>query len=249
VQRAGSRKRCEAHTAPLSRGSSSAPLRTALSFEEMYRRCGVPMSDDLLAAVAAMDAERSAAANAVIDEMEAEGRRTLELLPGTMELAQWLNAHGVRTALVTRNSAQTVRHLNAALWGPAGLPPLEPAISRDDDLPPKPHPDALHSIAAEWDVPLGAGLLMVGDSPSNDIAFGKAAGVVTALLDTGRAHAEASGGKPAGGGADYIVESLADLPALLAAHYRVHPVRADAPPMSKCARATLPHARWRRSQP
>ena len=68
-------------------------------------------------------------------------------------------------------------------------------------------------IAWEWDVALGQGLLMVGDSPSNasglhtlcvrshvacgnsissakDIAFGKAAGVSTALVDADRRHFE-----------------------------------------------------------
>ena len=135
------------------------------SFAEMYRRCGVQMSEDLLVALAAMSPEKKVAANAVIDEMEAEGRRTLELLPGTVEFAQWLSLHGVRTALVTRNSATSVRHLNSALWEPAGLPPLAPAISRDDDMAAKPSPDALYAIAAELDVPLGDQILMVGDSP------------------------------------------------------------------------------------
>ena len=33
----------------------------------------------------------------------------------------------------------------------------------------------------------------VGDSPSNDVTFGKAAGVSTALVDTGRRHLEGAG--------------------------------------------------------
>ena len=52
------------------------------------------------------------------------------------------------TAMVTRNSAETVAHLHAALWEPAGLVAFAPAISRDDDLPPKPDPAALGRIAS-----------------------------------------------------------------------------------------------------
>ena len=43
-----------------------------LDFKKMYSRCGVDLSDDLLAAIARMPAEQAAAANAVIGEMEAE---------------------------------------------------------------------------------------------------------------------------------------------------------------------------------
>ena len=167
-----------------------------LDFVEMYRRAGVDRSEDILAAIAAMPPAEKAAAQAVVDEMEAEGRRTLQLMPGAVALAHWLRAHGIPTAMVTRNTRCTVDHLHEALWTPAGLPAFAPAHSRDDDgsggppLPPKPDPAALASIAAAWGVPLGPEILMVGDSPANDVGFGKAAGVSTALLDTGRRVAE-----------------------------------------------------------
>ena len=48
------------------------------------------MSEDILGAVAAMPPAERAAATAVIDEMEAEGRRTLEVMPGAVELLRWL---------------------------------------------------------------------------------------------------------------------------------------------------------------
>ena len=50
---------------------------------------------------------------------------------------------------------------------------------------------------------------MVGDSPSNDVAFGRAAGARTALLDSGRRVAVEGG---ADGGADVVVDTLAALP-------------------------------------
>lgn len=189
-----------------------------LDFKAMYRRCGVPLSEDLLASIASMPAAEAAAANAVIEEMEEEGRRTLVLERGAKELATWLKFHGVPTALVTRNSVRTVEHLHGALWAPAGLPPFQPAISRDDEaVPPKPHPGALSAIARQWGVAPSADLLMIGDSPSNDVAFGKAAGVTTVLVDSGRRYVE--GG--ADGGADLTVQCLAQLPRLLWERFEV----------------------------
>eukprot|EP00913_Durusdinium_trenchii_P009748 g9156.t1 len=87
---------------------------------------------------------------------------------------------------------------------------------------------------------VGWGLLMVGDSPSNasglhtlcvrshvacgnsissakDIAFGKAAGVSTALVDADRRHFEEQTG------ADFVVQSLVELPRILWQHFDVNP--------------------------
>lgn len=188
-----------------------------LDFKAMYSRAGVASSSDILVEIAAMSEPRKSSAQGVVDEMEEEGRRTLQLMPGAADVARWLQLHGVPTAMVTRNSAETVAHLHAALWEPAGLVAFAPAISRDDDLPPKPDPAALGRIAEAWGVPLGEELLMVGDSPSNDVVFGKRAGVGTALLDTGRAHLEGGGES----GADIVVDSLLALAPLLWARYEI----------------------------
>lgn len=156
-----------------------------LDFDEMYRRANVPRGDDILSPKWRHDP----VASAVVQEMEEEGRRTLRLMPGAGELATWLHSHRVPVALVTRNSRLTVAHFHRHVW-PAGVAPMSPAISRDDDHPPKPDPTAFASIAGDWGIPPGPEWLMVGDSPRNDIAFGKAAGARTALLDVGGRHAK-----------------------------------------------------------
>ena len=182
-----------------------------LDFKLMYERCGVDLDDDLLAAVILMPSQQREAATSVIEEMEAEGRRTLKLAPGVVEMAKWLQAHEIPVALVTRNTRDTVGALIENLWQPAGLSTFSPAISRDSnpDLPAKPDPASLVAIAEAWGMDLPSGeLLMVGDSPSNDVAFGKAAGVATALVDSGRRFTE--GGSD--GGADVRVACLAELP-------------------------------------
>jgi len=87
-----------------------------LDFVEMYKRCGVPSSKDLLQEVNAMAAPEKDAAWKVIDDMEEEGRRTLQLMTGTVELAKWLGQHQIPTAIVTRNSSQTLNHFLSCLW-------------------------------------------------------------------------------------------------------------------------------------
>jgi HAD superfamily hydrolase (TIGR01549 family) len=171
-----------------------------LDFQLMYQRAGVARGDDILSPRWRADSH----ASAVVEEMEEEGRRTLRLMPGAAELAQWLHAHDVPMALVTRNSARTVDHFLRRVWPTV---PLSPLISRDDEYPAKPDPSALHAIARVWDCEPGPELVMVGDSPTHDVGAGKAAGMTTALLDTGRRHSE--GGST--NAADYVVGNLAEL--------------------------------------
>ena len=177
-----------------------------LDFKVMYERCGVDPKDDILEAIAAMPDAEAATAAAIVEEMEEEGRRTLELTPGAREFAEWLARQGIPTALVTRNTRATIDHLHATLW--KGLPPFSPAISRDDAYEPKPHPAALEAILATWDV-LPEEVVMVGDSPANDVIFGKKAGVATALVDSGRRFVEGGSDE----GASMVVENIAALAA------------------------------------
>ncbi|KAH8056674.1 HAD-hyrolase-like protein [Aureococcus anophagefferens] len=199
-----------------------------LDFKLMYERCGVPMSEDILEAIAKMPPADADAANAVIDEMEAEGRRTLRLMPGAAEVAAWLQAMDIPTAIVTRNTRATVDHLHDALWAPKGLTPFSPAITRDDANV-KPKPDrTLRVIGEAWGAP-AASLAMVGDSPSNDVVFGKRAGAYTALVDTGRRFVEGKGDE----GASVTIPLLAGLPKALLRDFAVASDKAGPSPSSR----------------
>jgi HAD superfamily hydrolase (TIGR01549 family) len=184
-----------------------------LNFGEMYRRCGVDLSKDILEEIATMPAPQQAEANAIIEEMEEEGRRTLELMPGAQELVHWLSAHQIPMALVTRNTKKSAQVLTDRLL----LFNFSIVIPRDEGYPPKPDPTALQAIAKQWELTLPSdGIIMVGDSVSNDIVFGKNAGVRTALLDTGRRYQEEQAGKYKAGNddasPDIIMDDLGSLP-------------------------------------
>lgn len=171
-----------------------------LDFGEMYRRCGVDRSLDILEEIANMAPQEQLVANAIIEEMEEEGRQTLELMPGALHAVNWLAEHHIPMALVTRNTRKSAAVLTKRLLTPPNNTRIaggtagtscyfSTIIPRDDGYPPKPHPKALEVVAGQWDISLPSdNILMVGDSLSNDIVFGKNAGVRTALLDTSRRY-------------------------------------------------------------
>ena len=184
-----------------------------LDFAEMYRRCQVDPASDILAEVDAMPTERAVECRQIIEEMEDEGRRTLKLMPGASEVFKWLSQHGIPTALVTRNTQATVDRLEQL------LPHVNFDISIPRDysegsFPPKPDPASLKFITQRWGAQDPTTLVMVGDSPSHDVGFGKAAGTTTALLDTGRRHSSTEVAKSDKEQPDFLVRQLWELPRL-----------------------------------
>ena len=152
-----------------------------LDFSLMYQRCGVSRDQDILEVLAALPAEEAAEKFAIIESMEEEARETLTLMPGAAEVLDWLKAHRIRTGMVTRNTQKTADFLLKNLLGGQQFDII---IARDTNLPHKPNPAALHHILKEWAVEEPSDVVMVGDSVSNDVAFGRAAGAKTVLLDT-----------------------------------------------------------------
>lgn len=205
-----------------------------IDFKEMYRRCGVDRGQDILEAIALRPRDERLEAERIIDEVEEDSRRTLELMPGATALINFLEDRGIPMAIVTRNTKKTVDRLQELLESDGGCRAsfvFSPAITRDDppSLPPKPDPAALYLISSSWKMPT-ASLLMVGDSPSNDIVSGNAAGAHTMLLDTGRRFAEKNFGHEINNTmrAEVVVESLQDAPFMIEAHFELPPMTAAA---------------------
>ena len=184
-----------------------------LDFATLYRRCGIDdLSKDILREVLLMPETEARKANQIIEEMEEEGRRTLQLMPGAKEVERWCQSHEIPIALVTRNTKRTVDRLSEIGFH------VDLVISRDSDFPPKPDPAALHHIAQKWnlDAP-DHSLVMVGDSLANDVGFGKAAGTRTILLDTEKLHCDDSGNLVP----DIVAHKFIEIPRLLWDHYEI----------------------------
>ena len=60
---------------------------------------------------------------------------------------------------------------------------LHPSLQEMMDMLPNQNPESMAAICKEWSLPSANDIVMVGDSVSNDIVFGKNAGSWTALLD------------------------------------------------------------------
>ena len=127
--------------------------------------------------------------------------------PGTVQALEALRARGLQLAVCTNKPTIFVRpllqHFDLAryFWLTIGA----------DDLPQKkPHPAPLLHIATAFEL-TPAQCLMVGDSV-NDVEAARAAGMPVAAVSYGYNH----GGPIADSRPDVVIDSLAELPELIA---------------------------------
>ncbi len=132
-------------------------VSSALDFAWLRQQLNCPPTVDLLDHVASQTTStESQRAMQIITDHELDDARASHLMPGAQQLVNALAELRIHTAIVTRNclaAAQTKleRHqLN-----------IERLISREH-FPPKPQPDALLALLAEWQLQPHQ-LLYVGD--------------------------------------------------------------------------------------
>jgi HAD superfamily hydrolase (TIGR01509 family) len=154
----------------------------------------------ILEALAEMSGPERAAAEAVLHRHEEEAATCSTLNPGCRELLVWLRERRLPLALITRNSAASVRTVieRHALH-------VDVCLTRADAKP-KPDPEALHLACRRLEV-RGGDAWMVGDG-QYDVEAGNAAGVPTVWVSHGRA-------KPFAAEPWRTVQDLHELAALL----------------------------------
>jgi len=142
--------------------------------------------------------------------------KDLKLIPGAASVLTALGRQGIRRGLVTSTPAEAMSHKLRPLRE-AGLDTLFAAvITADDVMLQKPHAEPLIACAKRLNADLERSIY-VGDA-CVDIRAGKAAGmrtvgVLTGIDDRGMLEKE---------GADAVVPSVRDLPAILA-HWESSP--------------------------
>lgn len=119
----------------------------------------------------------------LIISMEVEAARNGKLFPFTCEILSSLRNSGIKTGIITRNTASAVRELVPEIETLSGC-----FLSREDVQNVKPHPEHLFKALDVIGVD-PANTLMVGDHPM-DIETGKRAGSMTAGVATGRMSVE-----------------------------------------------------------
>ncbi len=140
----------------------------------------------------------------LIITMEVEAARNGTLFPFTCEMLSGLRSSGIKTGIITRNTASAVRQMVPDVDSISGC-----FLSREDVKNVKPHPEHLFK-ALEIIGVKAENTLMVGDHPM-DIETGKNAGAMTAGVATGRMSvAELKEADP-----DYVATNCAELMELL----------------------------------
>uniref|UniRef100_A0A7R9WM54 Uncharacterized protein n=1 Tax=Craspedostauros australis TaxID=1486917 RepID=A0A7R9WM54_9STRA len=154
-----------------------------LDFDDMYARCEIPKDHDILTYLndnpANLTPQQIQAKFDIIQDMEREATQTLQLQPGVPEVLQWLSHNNIPMALITRNTMISVDGMYDKF---PDLPRFEIVVTRDDAYAPKPDPAGMHAIRKQWNFD-ATSIVMIGDSYTNDVQFGKAAGVATIWLD------------------------------------------------------------------
>jgi len=141
-----------------------------LDFAAIKRDMGIG-DVPILEALAEMSADKRSMAEEILHRHEDEAARRSTLNPGCHEVLALLDAKGIATALITRNSRASVRTVLAA----HGLK-ISVLITRED-APPKPSPEPLLQACRRLEVP-PALAWMVGDG-EYDVSAGIRAGIRT----------------------------------------------------------------------
>lgn len=145
-------------------------------------------------------------AQEVFADIEQRAIDNMMFMDGLPDLLRFLDRHGVRRAVLTRNVERSVDAMHDKLWHDCGVPPFFPALARDSCvstvissttdssstttgtteqqtlLRSKPHPDAIRYICdTVWQCD-PARVIMVGDSVTDDVQCANRAGCGAAVL-------------------------------------------------------------------
>jgi phosphoglycolate phosphatase len=143
-------------------------------------------------------------AHRILHEVELKAAEEGKLIPGVEATLKILREKGMKVGIVTRNCEDAVRKVFPNINEFCDV-----FISRDSIKKVKPHPDHLTSAMKTLNVS-GEEAVMVGDHPL-DIQAGKRVGMKTIGVLTGRTKREDF----EKAGADYILENVSDVYALL----------------------------------
>ncbi|KAK3714447.1 hypothetical protein LTR37_007753 [Vermiconidia calcicola] len=160
-------------------------------FSEMRSAVSIPKSVDILDHIHSLSENDQKSAFAAIQDIERRAMANQVPQAGLVSLMEFLDRHGVKKGICTRNFDAPVTHLLEKHL-PSHIDAFHPIVTRDF-RPPKPSPAGILHIAHAWgltktaEIPASLseerppGLIMVGDS-IDDVISGYEAGAMTVLL-------------------------------------------------------------------
>jgi len=150
-------------------------LPGALDLKRLRDITSVPPGEDIVPYLRRQHADDPAALQRAMRDIDEEERKAFnppKVRAGVKECLQELQKRGLRLAILTRNSPCCVSDFMSFL----GLEPgtFAQIITRESDMPNKPHPAPLLHCCTEWGLDPSQ-VVMVGDSV-DDMRCGRAAG-------------------------------------------------------------------------
>ncbi|WP_100752658.1 HAD family hydrolase [Vibrio salilacus] len=128
-----------------------------MNFSWLREQIGCPQDSDLLSFVEQIDCPHTASkAHQLILDHELQDAQTSQPMPGCHSLLNFIDSNQLHTAVITRNCADATQQKMAH-----NQLNIQRVITREH-YPPKPAPDALISLANEWQIGSHQ-LLYVGD--------------------------------------------------------------------------------------
>ncbi|MBM80167.1 MAG: phosphatase [Planctomycetaceae bacterium] len=153
-------------------------IRSGLDFDAIRQDMGLQPGQLILESIEQMDdPKRQADCLRILREHELRSAHQSTLIPGVTDFLSDLQAREVKTAVLTRNSRETVSIVFERLDLNFSI-----ALTRED-APPKPDPSGLEMICQQWGVE-SSQVLFFGDF-GFDIQAGQRAGIHTVLFAPG----------------------------------------------------------------
>jgi len=166
-----------------------------LDFDLLREKIGVG-PEPVLEHIEGLEGEAAGHAWRILEAWEAQGAQEASLADGVHECMDYLEAEGIRKAVLTRNSRQSTD----IVLGRFGLS-FDAIVAREDAAP-KPSPEPVLLLSRKLETTAGE-VVMVGDYLF-DVQAGNRAGARTVLLVHGEVPDYA-------GQADYVISSLREL--------------------------------------
>jgi len=169
--------------------------RHCIDFAELRRRIYEIADDDclehdgecVLALADRMSPEGKQRAQDVFADIEDKAIEDMAFMDGLADLCRFIDDSGLKRAILTRNVRRSVDALHGKLQKDEAIAGFSPAMARDsvceqgNPIRPKPAPDAILHICSAWGCE-PRNVLMVGDSPADDIVAGYRAGCGARVL-------------------------------------------------------------------
>jgi len=151
-----------------------------LDFPAIRNAVGCPPGTSILTYIEALDLEKRATAERILDEFEMKAAAEVLPAPGIAQVIAYLDSHGLQRGILTRNTLRAVkRSLENMPF--LRLDDFSCVITREDEIPVKPEPDGVLVAAKRFGV-TPAEMLVVGDY-LYDVEAGHRAGSYTVFVD------------------------------------------------------------------